>query len=189
MDTIAKSYKAAMSNGRGRQFEMMIEGACRYYRDTGRANIVKMPEPFRVITKDRANGKATVQFTAKAQPDFVGCLNNGRAIVFEAKYTDTGRIQRRVVTDAQANALQKYWEMGAVAAVCVGFGDAWDMKFFMLPWVVFCRMKYRYGRQYITPDDIGEYRVKFDGVVYLLDFHDTHIAECRNSRKPLTKED
>ena len=183
MDTTAKSFKAAMSNGRGRQFEMMIEGACRYYRDTGRANIVKMPEPFRVITKDRAHGKATVQFTAKAQPDFVGCLNNGRAIAFEAKYTDTDRMNRRVITDTQAAALQKYEDMGATAAVCVGFGGIYKPCFFMLPWYIFDNMKSIYGRQSVEIKDIAEYRVKFDGVVYFLDYVDKFTMPINSYKK------
>ena len=90
-EAAARKYRAAMSNMRGRFHEQMIEGACRVYREEGRAYITKMPEPFRVITKDRGRGIATVQFTARAQPDFVGCLTGGAAIAFEAKYTETGK--------------------------------------------------------------------------------------------------
>ena len=52
-EAAAKKYRAAMSNGRGHLHEAMIEGACRAYREQGRAYIIKVPEPFRVITKNR----------------------------------------------------------------------------------------------------------------------------------------
>ena len=78
-----------MSNGRGRLHEQMILAACRAYHDQGRANIIKVPEPFRVLKKNRAQGIATVRFTARAQPDFIGCIANDRMIAFEAKHTDT----------------------------------------------------------------------------------------------------
>ena len=163
-----KSFTAAMSNGRGRLFEDMVKGGCQYYKDRGRAKIEKMPEPFRVLTKDRANGIATVRFTAHAQPDFVGCLAGGICIAFETKYTDTDKLHRRVLTDTQAESLQEYHERGAIAAVCAGIKD----RYFMLPWQVFSTMKERYGRQYVRAEDITPYEVKFNGVVLFLDLQD-----------------
>lgn len=161
-----------MSNGRGRQHEMMVEGGCRYYKDQGRASIIKVPEPFRVMKKDRARGIATVQFTAKAQPDYIGCLAGGRMIAFEAKHTDTGRMAQKAVTPTQAAALTEYQEQGAVAAVCVGI----DNSFFMVPWHVFADMKALYGRQYVTAEDIARYRVKFNGAILFLDYADQSIG-------------
>lgn len=161
-----------MSNGRGRQHEMMIEGGCRYYKERGRASIIKVPEPFRVITKNRARGIATVQFTARAQPDYIGCLAGGRMIVFEAKHTDTGKMTQRAVTPTQAAALTEYQERGAVAAVCIGL----DNSFFMLPWRVFSDMKRIYGRLYVTAEDIIQYRVKFNGVILFLDYVNPRTA-------------
>ena len=161
-----KRYKATMSNGRGRQHEMMIEGGCRHYAATGRASIIKVPEPFRVLRKDRARGIATVQFTARAQPDYIGCITGGRMIAFEAKHTDTGRLMQRAVTPTQAAALQEYHERGAVAAVCVGVGG----DFFMVPWPVFANMKKLYGRLYVTAADLAPYKVKFTGVILFLDY-------------------
>lgn len=167
-----RKYKAAMSNGRGRQHEMMIEGGCRHYAAEGRAFIIKVPEPFRVLRKDRARGIATVQFTAKAQPDYIGCLAGGRMIVFEAKHTDTGRMTRRAVTPTQAAALAEYHRRGAVSAVCVGIGD----DFFMVPWPVFADMKKIFGRLYVTAADIAEYKVKFTGVILFLDYVSKNAA-------------
>lgn len=111
-----KKYKAAMSNGRGRQHEMMIEGGCRHYAAEGRASIIKVPEPFRVLRKDRARGIAT--------------------------------------------------------AVCAGIKD----DSFMIPWPVFADMKKIFGRLYVTPADIAEYKVKFTGVILFLDYVSKNAA-------------
>ena len=171
-----RTWIASMSNARGRLFEDMVKGGCRYYKDRGRAKIEKMPEPFRVIDKDRCNGIATIRFTAHAQPDFIGCLAGGTCIAFEAKYTDTEKLSSRVLTKTQAAALQEYYEHGAMAAVCAGIQD----KFFMLPWGVFANMKAWYGRQYVRAEDIAEFEIKFNGVALFLDY--------KNGRKVLPNE-
>lgn len=168
-EAAAKKYRAAMSNGRGHLHEAMIEGACRAYREQGRAYIIKVPEPFRVITKNRGRGIATIQFTAHAQPDYMGIVKNpdgtGSAIAFEAKYTMSDKLMQKAVTPTQARALQKISELGGIAGVCAGIND----KYFFIPWVVFGDMKRYYGRQYVTAADVDEYRVKFDGVIWFLD--------------------
>lgn len=167
-EAATRKYRAAMSNGRGRIHEQLIEGACRAYEIQGRAYIIKVPEPFRVITKNRGRGIATVQFIAHAQPDFVGLTKGGTSIAFEAKHTDTERLLQRVVTPTQAAALQKFQDLGGVSAVCAGIGD----ECFMIPWDVFSHMKEHYGRAYATAADLEEYRVKFNGVIWFLDYAD-----------------
>ena len=107
-----------------------------------------------------------MQFIAHAQPDFVGVLNNGRAIAFEAKHTDSEKLLQRVVTPTQAAALQRFADLGGAAGVCAGIGD----ECFMLPWPVFADMKKLYGRLYVTAADIAEYKVKFNGVIWFLDY-------------------
>ena len=56
------------SNDSGLGMEKMIMIACQQYEHNGRAFITKVPEPFRVLNKT-AGGKASIQFTAHAQPD------------------------------------------------------------------------------------------------------------------------
>lgn len=165
-EAAARKYRAAMSNGRGRLHEQMILAACRHYHDQGRANIIKVPEPFRVLKKNRAQGIATVRFTAHAQPDFIGCLSGGKMIAFEAKHTDTDRLQFKAVTPTQAQALQDFHKMGVFSAICAGIGD----QYFMIPWVAFAGMKTIFGKQYIRAEDVQKYRVKFDGVIWFLDY-------------------
>lgn len=160
-----RKYRAAMSNGRGQQFEAMIEGGCRFYKARGRAKVEKMPEPFRCLKKD-PRGIATVRFIAHAEPDYLGTLATGRAIAFEAKYTDKDRLLQSAVTNTQGESLQMYSDMKAFSAVCVGIQD----EYFMVPWGIFSNMKKNYGRKYITAADVREYQVEFNGVVKFLDY-------------------
>lgn len=88
-----RKYRGAVSRSQGLLHEKMIEAGCQYYRQIGKAYIVKEPEPFRVIKKDKRTGRAMIQFVRHAQPDFHGTLKDGLSIVFEAKHTQSDRIK------------------------------------------------------------------------------------------------
>ncbi|GIP17792.1 hypothetical protein J40TS1_34340 [Paenibacillus montaniterrae] len=154
-----------MSNAQGHLFEELIKTGCVIYSSQERAEINKVPEPFRV-TKKLANGQFTGRFTAAAQPDFSGTLKGGTAIHFEAKYTNTDQIKRSVLTDEQMESLEHHRKLGAVTGVCVGIKD----NFYFIPWNIWRDMKAIYGRQYLKTEDIEQYRVKFNGAVMFLDY-------------------
>lgn len=128
------------------------------------ASIDKTPEPFRVTSKNHRTGEFTGRFSTHAQPDFQGTLYGGRSIMFEAKRTSKDRITRNVLTDTQMDVLEKHSRLGALCGVCICIQD----DFFFIPWNVWRDMKEMYGRQYLKPDDIEEYKVKFDGAVHFL---------------------
>ena len=101
--TTDRSYISRVNNTQGRLMEDMIMGAAMKYEREGRLVLHKESEPFRVVKNmNRARGRAEVQFTAKAQPDFVGCLRGGRLIAIEAKYTQSDMIKQdvRVLLDS-----------------------------------------------------------------------------------------
>ena len=160
-----QQYQNAVNNAQGHLFEDAITAGCNTYRDSGRGEINKTPEPFRVLNKGN-NGSFIGRFTAHAQPDFQGTLESGRSIVFEAKTTTTDRLKRDILTVEQQNALERHLNLGAVAAVCVSIED----KFFFIPWEIWRDMKNHYGRKYVTAEDIEQYRVKFNGCVLFLDY-------------------
>lgn len=162
-----------LSNAQGQHFEREILAGCGRYKDLGLAVIDKTPEPFRVMKKN-PNGVFTGRFTALAQPDFQGTLKNGRSIVFEAKMTLKDRIQRNVLTDTQMQALEAHEGLGAFAAVCVSI----SYGFFFIPWEVWRDMKDIYGRLYVTPEQIAEYEVKFDGAVRFLEYKNKVVQEA-----------
>lgn len=160
-----KSWQAMKNNAQGHFFEGYISGACGYYKDTGRAIVEKIPEPFRTTGTGR-DGTFTGRFIANAQPDFMGTLRGGQAICFEAKYTSTDRILQSVITKTQWDSLERHWAAGAMAGVCVGIGDV----FGFVPWGTWRKMKEIYGHKYMTAADLEAFRVKFNGHCLFLDY-------------------
>ena len=162
---VPPQYQNKINNAQGHAFEDLIKRGCATYLMQDRAIIDKTPEPFRVMEKSR-DGIFRGRFTARAQPDFQGTLAGGRSIVFEAKYTTTGKMRRDILTDAQKFALEQHHNAGALAAVCAGIRD----KFFFVPWLVWRDMKECFGRLYVTAADLEQMRVKFNGAVLFLDY-------------------
>lgn len=169
--TTDRSYISRVNNTQGRLMEDMIMGAAMKYEREGRLVLHKESEPFRVVKNmNRARGRAEVQFTAKAQPDFVGCLRGGRLIAIEAKYTQSDMIKQDAVTDKQATMLGKYSRAGAAAFVCCGIGTGFDLKYFMVPWMVWSLMKEIFGHKYATAKELDSYEVQADMVIHFLDY-------------------
>lgn len=163
-----------MHSQRGRQnringicFESIIEASLEWYRIHGVAEIEKTPEPMRPISKPNKRGQFTACYTKQAQPDFKGTLTGGRSVVFEAKHTETDRIEHKVVNEDQHKRLEAHHKLGAAAFVLVSFGL---QNFYRVPWEVWRDMKEIYGRKYLKPSELEQYRVQYiAGVIKLLD--------------------
>ena len=152
------------NNAQGHIFEDAVKQACEHYKQTGRADIDKTPEPFRVLKK-LPDGLFTGRFTALAQPDFQGTLLGGRSIIFETKYTAGDRIERRALTQKQMDILKSHDELGAIALVVFGIQD----KFYAMSWAQWDNMKLIFNHQYVEPSQIEYFRVKFNGAVLFMD--------------------
>lgn len=163
MDEAAKHYKAVADGRRsraaGEYWEKMIDAACRYYSDQGIAEIAKTPEPMRPIRPIK-EGRFIAVYTKMAQPDYKGTLRGGRAVVFEAKHTDTGRLHRDVISSEQEKQLNRHLALGAECFVMASFGF---QRYFKIPWEMFRDMKRHYGKKYITPADVREYEIRYTG--------------------------
>ena len=161
-----RQYIGLTSRLHGEQFENMIAKACDLYREKDIADIEKTPEPMKVL-KDMGNGRFLACFTKAAQADYKGIMQGGRAVNFEAKYTDRDRLEQSVVTAAQAERLERAFSYGAHTFVMVAFGIH---DVFRIPWAVWRSMKERFGRKYITPADVREYTVlHFNGYLMFLE--------------------
>lgn len=136
-------------------------------------------KPYEGTTMDaiRVAGRAEVQFTAKAQPDFIGCMAGGRLLAFESKYTQSDHIRQDAVTKTQAAMLEKYHQIGAASGVCCGIGTGFDLKYFMVPWETWKNMKKLYGHKYATADELQNYEVKADGVIHFMDYKSKPIRK------------
>lgn len=161
----AKHYRAVVSGRRskvaGEFWERMIDATCRYYSERGIAEISKTPEPMRPI-KRLPEGKFVAIFTKMAQPDYKGTLKGGKAIVFDAKHTDSDRLKRDAVSSEQESQLDKHTALGAECYVVASFSFE---RYFKIPWETFRDMKAKYGRKYVTAEDLKEYEIRYEGGV------------------------
>lgn len=159
MARMARSIRGRTNRAQGAFFERMIGQACDYYREREIADIEKTPEPMQP-TRDLGNGKFIAHYTGTAQADYKGFLMGGRAINFEAKYTDTGRMAYDRVTEDQAGRLERAYRYGAYAFVLCSFGA---VAFYRIPWEVWRDMKGHFGHKYITPQEAAPYQVRIGG--------------------------
>ena len=159
-----RHYRAVVAGHRsraaGEEWERLLEASCLHYRLKGEAEIEKTPEPMKPIGPKNAKGQFLACYTKQAQPDYKGTLAGGRAVVFEAKHTDSARMNRNVISPEQERQLDRHAALGAECFVMVSFAFR---QYFKVPWLVFRDMKQHYGRKYITPEDVGEYEVKYIG--------------------------
>lgn len=155
--SIRRSYIGARSRAEGAGFEAIISSACDYYRAIGRADIEKTPEPMKPLGGANRSGRFLACYTKQAQPDYKGVLSGGRAVVFEAKHTDTGRLMHNRVSHAQAACLRRISQLGGIAFVLCSFNGR---EFYRIPWPIWDNMKNAFGRKYIAPADVEAYRVR-----------------------------
>ena len=163
MNKYSQKEQNRSNNNLGHIFERLIDQACLYYRDSNVARIEKTPEPFSVVEK-LGKGMFRGRFLGHAQPDYKGTLSGGRAIAFEAKVTTTNRLKKSVVTDFQSASLEHHYQLGADVGVCCMINKTAAF----VPWTVWRGMKEKYGRQYLTEDDLQEFRVPTIGYIDFL---------------------
>ena len=149
--------RGATNRAQGYIFETAIEAACAAYRASGRADIEKTPEPMRVL-KNAGGGKFVCTFEKRAQPDFKGTLAGGRAVCFEAKYTENERIEKQVVKPWQADALEQHQSLGAYCFVMVSFRMETVSA---VPWDYLKDMQKIYGRAYMTRKEAEAFRISY----------------------------
>lgn len=163
-----KSMLGRQSRANGQYFENMIIDSSRFYESRGISVIDKTPEPMRVLgTSDRSKGRFIACFEKKAQPDFKGILMDSTMILFDAKHTDSDRIQRSVVTSEQEECFERYMKLGAMCFLVVSIGFE---QYYRVPWIVFRDMKKIYGHAYMGEKELNPYRIKYiSGVLKFLD--------------------
>lgn len=157
--TVAE-YKASIqgrqNRAQGLAFEEIVSDTCEHYRLMGLAHIEKTPEPMKVIgVINRKMGHFKAVFEKAAQPDYKGTMQGGRSVVFDAKSTETDRIQQKAVTPEQWEALDLHEEMGAWCFILVSLG--W--KYYRVPWDKWKTMKEDCGHKYMNAADLTPYEL------------------------------
>lgn len=168
MDTYSRALIGSRSRASGEYFEGMISAACQFYEEKGISVIEKTPEPMRVLKPyDRKRGQFICCFAKQAQPDFKGVLMDATMVLFDAKHTDSDRIQRSVVTSEQEECFERYMKLGAMCFLVVSIGFE---QYYRVPWIVFRDMKKIYGHAYMGEKELNPYRIKYiSGVLKFLD--------------------
>lgn len=152
-----RQLQGTRNKAQGRRFEERLDAAFAHYARLGAALVEKTPEPMRTA-RSLGNGRFVAFFEKSAQPDYKGVLKGGQAVMFEAKYTSTDRIEQDRVTPEQTQALERHRVMGALCYVLAGFGSG---AVYCLPWDTWAEMKQYFGRKYIaeTDESLAAYRV------------------------------
>lgn len=163
--TARSSGKRARSNGEF--FERVIEFSCMYYKKIGAADIQKTPEPMRVLAPlDRKKGTFKACFAKQAQPDFKGVLQGGQAVIFEAKHTESNRIEQNRLTDEQIINFDSQHKLGAKCFVLVSFEIK---RFYKVPWIVWRDMQEVFKKKSVNEKDLAPYKVEYkSGVLQFL---------------------
>lgn len=145
----------ATSRIMGQQFEDRLNQSFEFYSKAGFAHVEKTPEPMKVI-KSLGNGRFEACFQKKAQPDYKGTLKGGRAIVFEAKFTASDRVEQSRVGEMQTEYLDLQDKLGARCYVVIGFKTG---NVYRIPWDVWRDMKDHFGHKYVTENDAQQYKI------------------------------
>lgn len=104
---------------RGITFERLIENACDIYQIKKLAIIQKLPTDWKII---RNGAQITGAFpNKKSTVDFMGVLNPGMAIAFEAKETKAKSFPFKNIHEHQIEYLKSVRKMGGHAFVLINF--------------------------------------------------------------------
>ena len=164
---VQRSQRGRQSRIMGDHFEGIIAASLRWYEDKGVACIEKTPEPMKPLRAPNRQGQFLACYIKAGQPDFKGTLTGGRSVVFEAKHTDSDRIEYSRLTDEQVEKLSTHHKLGAAAFVLVSFGL---QDFYRIPWEIWRDMKAIYGHKHIKQKELEAYRVQYiAGVLKLLE--------------------
>lgn len=156
----------ARSRIAGGIFENQIEGSLRWHEERGILKATKTPEPMKPLGKPNKKGQFLACYVKHAQVDFSGTMRGGRSVRFEAKQTDTEKFERKRLTDEQMKDLRGHEKLGALCFVLCCFG--YD-RYYRVPWGVWENMKTIYGRQYVTEEDLKQYRIPYvAGVIKIM---------------------
>ncbi len=138
----------------GAAFEKQLREKFAILSEMGMMHISKVPEPLRVVSGAEKGVFKAIYIRAAAQVDYQGTLAGGRAVLLEAKYTRSDKMEFDRVAERQAAVLTAHDRLGACCGVVVCFSFA---AYGVVPWSAWLKMKEILGRKYIKADDLTEH--------------------------------
>ena len=166
--SVNNQMRGRAAKRKGDLFENLIDATCSYYKRMGIADIQKTPEPMRIIRPiNRQKGTFEAYFEKQAQPDFKGVTHGGRAILFEAKRTETTSISQNRVTVEQMHNFNSASNLGAECFVMVSIQER---HFYKVPWNVWEDMQLIYKKKSLNKKDLTEFEVPYrNGIINFLE--------------------
>lgn len=150
-----KGAYAAKRNGEF--FENLINASCIHYSKQGIAYIQKTPEPMRPVRAlNRNRGQYMAVYEKKAQPDFTGTLTGGTSVIFEAKHTESPRIEFNRIGSQQELDLEAHHKLGAITFVLLSFSAK---DFYRVPYSEWISLKESIGKKSLNQTDLEPYRI------------------------------
>ena len=156
-----RAVRNYISRAKGLSFEDTITSSCVIYLRNSIAKIEKQQEPMKIIRKMSTPGQFLACFTQRSGVDYKGTLKGGQAVAFEAKHTDTEKMDYKRLQPWQMDYLKEHAELGAITFILVSFKM---QNFYRIPLDQWSNMKENYGRLYLTEKDIQEYKIKDNGL-------------------------
>lgn len=149
-------YIGKVSHKQGERFEQRIKNACKIYQINEIAEINKANEPMKPISKQQRGGWFKAVFTEKSGADFSGVVKGGRAVFFEAKYTDSEKMLKSRVTELQIKQLQNVNNLGGIAFVLISFSSG---RVYRIPIDKWVNMKSVFGRLFLRESDCEQFLI------------------------------
>lgn len=167
LKNVQRSQQGLQSRRAGENFESMIDASLKWYELRGVACIEKTPEPMKPLRRPNRQGQFLACYVKAGQPDYKGTLTGGRSVVFEAKHTESEKIEASRLTAEQNEKLRTHHKLGAAVFVVVSFGL---QAFYRIPWEVWENMRDIYGHKHMKQPECEPYRVPYiAGVIKLLE--------------------
>ena len=123
-----RRHAGKVAHDEGLAFEAQLDELHKHYRHAGRAVVVKVPAPYRVVKK-LPKGRFTGAFEAAGPPDYAGVIE-GRAVAFDAKQTSGDRWSFDLLADHQARYLDGFQLQDAFAFLVLTLGG----RVWVVPW-------------------------------------------------------
>ncbi|MDU2064394.1 MAG: Holliday junction resolvase RecU [Sporomusaceae bacterium] len=165
---IINGYANSYAN-RGQPLEHFIIQANAYYRHRQVAVIEKMPTEW-IPLRNNTGRIISAKVEHKSAVDFFG-IYKGLAVAFDAKNTNSDKIEFKRVEDHQAAILDDWQALGGITFIFVG----WQMKrFFVVPWSYWreCLTVYK-AKKKPASIKIADFRPEWEvreGGPYILDY-------------------
>ena len=150
--------------GRGALLEDLVNFTNEQYRRRGIALVQKIPTPITPISMQGAMITKAF-FTEKSTVDYIGIMEGGRGVAFDAKECHTDTFPLKNVHRHQVEFLKEFHEYGGAAFLLIYYSE--HQKFYMMPYedlAAFIDRMEAGGRKSVAWDDLTDSHFLSEGI-------------------------